>query len=96
MDYLYTLTEEQMVDYDAGSFHMLGVFSSLEAAQAAALAHLADPEVPLSCDGRILSIHRTALDARAQAESLGAYNPLGQWTPEGQLTPLGFYSCRGY
>lgn len=94
MDSLYTVIDEQMIDYSPSYFALVGVFLNLEDARAGALAHLADPEVDAVCDDRLLSLSRSLPGERGKAEWLGNYNPKGQWMPAGEYpTQTGFYSC---
>lgn len=91
MSFLYTLSDEQWShDYPVSIFNPLGVFSSLENAQAAALTHLAQTGKS-DCDKRTLRVHGSELGALGSAESIGTYNGKGEWLPKGQSPPVGFY-----
>lgn len=94
MDYIYTVIDEQMVDYSPSDFDLVGVFLSLEEAQEAGREHLADPAVRNIADDRLLSVMRALPGERNKAEWLGNLSPKGEWVPKGQLTPIGFYHCQ--
>lgn len=87
---LYTLIDEHMIDCSPGYYCLVGVFLSLEAAQAAALAWLSDPSTDQCCDGRRLSLTRSLAD-ESKGEWLGDYNPQGEWLPARTPAPVGFW-----
>lgn len=94
MSRFYTLTDEQWShDYPVSIFNPLGIFASLEAAQAAALTHLAQRRE--SCDKRMLRVHGSELGALDQVEPIGTYNAVGEWLPKGKSPPVGFYYRQG-